>query len=78
MIPFFLNLLINVICFPEVKIKANNLMSPWITKRPKENKNYPRSFFKKEFRKMRNSTKNIKKLFEKSRKTLRNCIIKIS
>ena len=51
MIPFFLNLLINVICFPEVKIKANNLMSPWITKRPKENKNYPRSFYKKKFRK---------------------------
>ena len=68
MIPFFLNLLINVICFPEVKIKANNLMSPWITKRPKENKNYPRSFFKKEFRKMRNSTKNIKSYLKNQEK----------
>ena len=68
MIPFFLNLLINVICFPEGKIKANNLMSPWITKRPKENKNYPRSFFKKEFRKMRNSTKNIKSYLKNQEK----------
>ena len=68
MIPFFLNLLINAICFPEVKIKANNLMSPWITKRPKENKNYPRSFFKKEFRKMRNSTKNIKSYLKNQEK----------
>ena len=68
MIPFFLNLLINVICFPEVKIKANNLMSPWITKRPKENKNYSRSFFKKEFRKMRNSTKNIKSYLKNQEK----------
>ena len=44
----------------------------------KKYKNHRRSFFKNELRKMRNSTKNIKSSLKKSRKTLRNYIIKIS